>query len=78
MRFSDGDAEPGRRASRNAACDWADDRTSVLGAAIHSVRAVPRDQMRTVAGWAQPHGAPLHVHLSEQVAENDACLAAYG
>ena len=24
------------------------------------------------------HDAPLHVHLSEQVAENDACLAAYG
>ncbi len=23
-------------------------------------------------------GRPLHVHLSEQVAENDACLAAYG
>ena len=44
-----------------------------VGAAIHSVRAVPRDQLAAFRGRA-----PLHVHLSEQVAENDACLAAYG
>jgi formiminoglutamate deiminase len=49
-----------------------------IGAAIHSVRAVPREQIRTVAGWARQHHAPLHVHLSEQPAENEACLAAYG
>ncbi len=50
---------------------------AVIGAAIHSVRAVPADQLATVAQWA---GAdrPLHVHLSEQVAENEACVAAYG
>jgi formiminoglutamate deiminase len=49
-----------------------------VGAAVHSVRAVPRDQVAQVATWAEHHQAPLHVHLSEQVAENDACLAAYG
>jgi formiminoglutamate deiminase len=48
-----------------------------IGAAIHSVRAVPPDQMGTVAAWIRSSGAPLHVHLSEQVAENDACLATY-
>jgi cytosine/adenosine deaminase-related metal-dependent hydrolase len=42
------------------------------------VRAVPREQMWHVTGWAEQHQAPLHVHLSEQVAENDACRAAYG
>jgi formiminoglutamate deiminase len=48
-----------------------------VGAAIHSVRAVPRDQLGTVAAFA--HGEnPLHVHLSEQPAENEACLAYYG
>jgi formiminoglutamate deiminase len=47
------------------------------GAAIHSVRAVPPSQMHPVAAWAQRYGTPLHVHLSEQPAENDACLAAY-
>ncbi|CAN5409502.1 formimidoylglutamate deiminase [soil metagenome] len=52
--------------------------TVVPGAAIHSVRAVPANQMPAVAAWATEHEAPLHVHLSEQVAENDACLEAYG
>jgi formiminoglutamate deiminase len=47
------------------------------GAAIHSVRAVPLDQMHPVIAWAQRIGAPLHAHLSEQPAENEACLAAY-
>ncbi|MFK8912123.1 formimidoylglutamate deiminase [Streptomyces sp. YS-3] len=49
-----------------------------IGAAIHSVRAVPADQLREVAAWAEEREAPLHVHLSEQVAENEACLAAHG
>ncbi|HEY7010638.1 MAG TPA: amidohydrolase family protein, partial [Jatrophihabitantaceae bacterium] len=47
-----------------------------VGAAAHSVRAVPRDQLRTVARAATGH--PLHVHLSEQPAENEACLKFYG
>ncbi len=66
-RFSDGTAEA-----------WAE-RVSALteaGAAIHSVRAVPDDQLATVVEAAT--GRPLHVHLSEQTAENDACVAAYG
>jgi formiminoglutamate deiminase len=48
-----------------------------LGAAIHSVRAVPPGHMPEVAVWSHRYGAPLHVHVSEQVAENRACLAAY-
>ena len=51
---------------------------SAVGAAMHSVRAVPRDQVPVVARWATSHQAPLHVHLSEQVAENDECRAAHG
>ncbi|RZT87067.1 formiminoglutamate deiminase [Pseudonocardia sediminis] len=47
-----------------------------LGAAVHSVRAVPEPEMSGVVEWAA--GWPLHVHLSEQPAENEACLAAYG
>ncbi|MER6469048.1 formimidoylglutamate deiminase [Streptomyces collinus] len=49
-----------------------------IGAAIHSVRAVPAGQLATVAEWAAQRHAPLHVHLSEQTAENDACHAAHG
>jgi cytosine/adenosine deaminase-related metal-dependent hydrolase len=37
---------------------------------------VPRDQLGVVVDAAE--GRPLHVHLSEQVKENDACLRAYG
>jgi formiminoglutamate deiminase len=70
-RFSDGDAE--RWVARVDA--FGDDR---VGAAIHSVRAVPREQLGVVARWAQERGVPLHVHLSEQVAENDACEAVHG
>jgi len=47
-----------------------------IGVAAHSVRAVPRAALRTVAATAA--GRPLHVHLSEQPAENAACLAAHG
>ncbi|MCQ9386149.1 formimidoylglutamate deiminase [Brevibacterium moorei] len=45
-----------------------------LGTAIHSVRAVPRE---TLPAFRELPG-PLHVHLSEQPAENEACLAAHG
>ncbi len=76
VRYADRDADSWatRRAARRAAHQSADG--VVIGAAIHSVRAVPRDQLATVVAAAD--GEPLHVHLSEQVAENDACLAAHG
>ena len=73
-RFSDGDAHAwAERASALREAPHAR-----IGAAIHSVRAVPADQLATVAGWARERGAPLHAHLSEQRAENEACLAAHG
>jgi formiminoglutamate deiminase len=49
-----------------------------VGAAIHSVRAVPPEQMGPVVAWAHRYGAALHAHLSEQVAENQACMDVYG
>jgi formiminoglutamate deiminase len=86
LRFSDGDV-----------AGWAD-RVGVLstpaharlGAAVHSVRAVPARCLSEVVGalpvlrqagatdaWAGPTGVPLHVHLSEQRAENEECLAVH-
>jgi formiminoglutamate deiminase len=47
-----------------------------VGAAIHSVRAVPREQIPAVVAAAA--GRPLHMHVSEQRAENEQCRAAYG
>jgi formiminoglutamate deiminase len=49
-----------------------------VGAAIHSVRAVDPTSARTVAEWATAREVPLHAHVSEQVAENEECFAAYG
>ncbi len=50
----------------------------MVGAAVHSVRAVPPSAMEVVGAWAERHGAPLHAHVSEQVAENEQCLTVYG
>ncbi|MFE7626751.1 formimidoylglutamate deiminase [Streptomyces sp. NPDC057509] len=74
LRFSDTTADAW---AERAALLKGDDHT-VIGAAVHSVRAVPAGQLATVARWADERRAPLHVHLSEQTAENDACLAAHG
>jgi formiminoglutamate deiminase len=49
-----------------------------IGAAIHSVRAVDFESAKVVAAWATDHGAPLHAHVSEQPAENEACLEENG
>ncbi|MBC8363814.1 MAG: formimidoylglutamate deiminase [Actinobacteria bacterium] len=51
---------------------------AVLGAAVHSVRAVDPASMAAVGAWATGRDAPLHIHLSEQPAENEACLAHHG
>jgi formiminoglutamate deiminase len=80
VRFSDGDAA--RWATRVEALGL--DEHGLIspharaGAALHSVRAVPPEHMHPVVGWSRRRGAPLHVHMSEQRAENDACRAVYG
>ncbi|MDT4947693.1 MAG: hypothetical protein QOJ37_288 [Pseudonocardiales bacterium] len=72
QRFADPDVD--HWASRMLTLS--DDDSTRIGAAIHSVRAVPRAALPTVAATAT--GRPLHVHLSEQPAENEACRAYYG
>lgn len=77
IRFGDGTAEAwADRAHRLT--DEVRRPHARIGAAIHSVRAVPASALPTVAAWARRHDAPLHLHLSEQPAENEACLAEYG
>jgi formiminoglutamate deiminase len=74
-RFSDGSAE----AWAERADALRDDDDSVrIGAAIHSVRAVDPGAAAVVAAWAGERERPLHAHVSEQPAENRACLEAYG
>ncbi|MGA5303968.1 formimidoylglutamate deiminase [Nucisporomicrobium flavum] len=68
-RFGDGDLD-GWLARTAALRDAGHAR---IGAALHSVRAVPAAFLTGLAGRA-----PLHVHLSEQRAENEACQAVHG
>ena len=61
------------RAGRAA---WSRPRTARIGAAVHSVRAVPGAALASVGRGCGDR--PLHVHLSEQPAENAAYQAFYG
>ena len=73
-RFGDADAEAwAERAGRLEGDDGAR-----IGAAIHSIRAVDPASAATVAAWAAEREAPLHAHVSEQPAENEASRRAYG
>lgn len=51
-----------------------DDAHVRIGAALHSVRAVPASVLNSFAGYPKS----LHIHLSEQRAENEQCLAVHG
>ncbi len=74
QRFGDGDGHAwAERVESLKAPDGV-----LVGAAIHSVRAVPVTEMAPVVDWAARHGAPLHIHSSEQTAEVDQCLAVHG
>ncbi|WP_107705367.1 formimidoylglutamate deiminase [Nocardioides allogilvus] len=75
VRYDDGSAEDwAARVDGLAGSD-----SALVAGALHSVRALPSEPgaaLAPLAAWAD--GRPLHVHLSEQVAENDGCRAAYG
>ncbi|WP_347353917.1 formimidoylglutamate deiminase [Intrasporangium sp.] len=73
LRFSDGSVEAW--ATRMSARRHETDRVR-LGAAIHSVRAVRREDLPEVVAAAGD--LPLHIHLSEQHGENLACQMYYG
>lgn len=72
-----------RRFGDGTAAAWLDrwqrlhEQQHTVGAAIHSVRAVSPDDIALIAEGL-PREVPLHVHLSEQPAENEQSLAAYG
>ncbi|PQM26278.1 formimidoylglutamate deiminase [Sphingopyxis lindanitolerans] len=46
---------------------------AVVGVAPHSLRAATAEELAAVAAMAP--GAPVHIHIAEQTAEVDACLA---
>jgi len=71
-RFSDGDVDHWQ--SRVSLLNDSDQIR--IGTAVHSVRAVPADALGKIDKAAGQR--PLHVHLSEQPAENAATQAFYG
>ncbi|PRY11546.1 formiminoglutamate deiminase [Kineococcus rhizosphaerae] len=73
-RFSDGSAQAWARRVKQIPAD----EFFRVGVAAHSVRAVGPADLSVVAETAWDLGAPVHVHLSEQPAENEACRRAYG
>ena len=76
-RFSDGSAH--RWADRvDDLAPAVSGPTVMVGAAVHSVRAVDPSSIKVASDWAQENGAPLHFHVSEQPAENEQCLAVHG
>src|SRR5690606_17149085 len=52
--------------------------TLTIGIAPHSVRAVRAAELGALAAYADRHELPIHAHVSEQVLENQQCLAEYG
>ena len=54
-----------------------EDATLRIGCALHSLRAVPANAMRAVLA-ALPADARIHVHIAEQTAEVDDCIAVRG
>ena len=49
-----------------------------VGLAPHSVRALPRDWLEEIAGFAETSGMVVHIHANEQRREVDECLAEHG
>ena len=50
-----------------------------VGVALHSLRAVPADAMRTLLAAPQVGGLrPIHIHVAEQMAEVDECVTLRG
>ena len=76
QRFSDGTVDAWAARVGAFADRHTGSQTVRVGTAAHSVRAMPAADLARLAAL-RPHGL-LHVHLSEQPAENDAVQACYG
>jgi formimidoylglutamate deiminase len=46
-----------------------------VGVALHSLRAVPAEAMRSVLNSGLVDSAPIHIHIAEQIGEVQDCLA---
>jgi formimidoylglutamate deiminase len=51
---------------------------ATMAVAPHSIRAVAREWLKPIHEWAAAHDVAMHMHVSEQTLEVEACTAAYG
>ena len=49
-----------------------------VGLGLHSLRAVSESSLEHVAELAQDEECPIHIHIAEQTAEVDECIAVHG
>ncbi|UPG96156.1 formimidoylglutamate deiminase [Luteibacter aegosomatissinici] len=49
-----------------------------VGIALHSLRAVPEEAMRSVLATGVAKDLPIHIHIAEQIGEVQDCLAVRG
>jgi formimidoylglutamate deiminase len=75
LRFCDDSLEQGLADIETLIARYAADKDVRIGVAPHSVRAVPPEWLPEVARFAFAHALPFHMHVAEQPAEVEACLA---
>jgi formimidoylglutamate deiminase len=74
-RFIEPDPDTFIRNAQSLARELGEGPHAWLGVAPHSVRAVPLEYLRAVSDYARARELPLHMHVAEQPAENETCLA---
>ncbi len=77
-RFADGSVDLWESRVRDLAVQLEQYSHTRLGVAAHSVRAVSPTDLTRVADVAASLSAPLHIHVSEQLAENQRCVEVHG
>src|SRR6185295_11804245 len=75
LRFCDQSLEQGLADIETLMAHYAADKEVRIGVAPHSVRAVPPEWLPEIARFAFAHALPFHMHVAEQPAEVEACLA---
>ena len=78
QRRFDGGSLEGFLAHTDSLAQAMDPSLQTMGLAAHSMRAVPIDLIQSLYEASMERGWTFHMHLEEQPAEIEACLAAHG
>lgn len=77
-RFSDASLDAALADVDSLRARYANDDDVRVGIAPHSVRAVPPAWLTPLADYARRYDLPIHMHVAEQPAELEACMAETG